>query len=89
MVPDEDPAPAALAWPAKPRAATADRAAVSVSETATVTRVTVDTDRIPRSRTWALRRVDEDPFRLVRMSLMRHSLGRGPLGLIGNALEDD
>ena len=89
MVPDDDPVPVALACPAKPMAATADRAAVSVIETAMVTRVTLETDRIPRSRTWALRRVDEDPFRLVRISLMRHSLGRGPLGLIGNALEND
>ena len=89
MVPDVDPVPDALAWPAKPRAATADRAAVSASETAMVNRVTFDTDRIPRSRTCARRRVDEGPFRLARVSLMRHSLGRGPLGLIGNALEDD
>ena len=51
VVPDDDPVPVALAWPAKPRAATAERAAVSASETATVTRVTLETDRIPRSRT--------------------------------------
>jgi hypothetical protein len=50
VVPDDDPVPAALAWPAKPRAATADRAALSVSEIATVVRVTLDTDRTPRSR---------------------------------------
>jgi hypothetical protein len=49
--PDDDPVPVAPACPAKPRAATADRAAVSVIETATVTRVTLETDRIPRSRT--------------------------------------
>ena len=88
-MPDDDPALVAPACPAKPKAATADRAAVRVSETATVIRVTLDTDRIPRSRVWTIRRVDDDPFRLVRISLMRHSLGRGPLGLIGNALEDD
>ena len=51
MVPVVDPVPDALAWPAKPRAATADKAAVSASDTATVIRVTLDTDLIPRSRT--------------------------------------
>ena len=50
-MPDDDAVPDALAWPVKPRAATADRAAVSASETATVNGVPLDTDRIPRSRT--------------------------------------
>jgi hypothetical protein len=49
--PDDDPVSLAPACPAKPRAAAADRAAVSVIEIATVTRVTLETDRIPRSRT--------------------------------------
>lgn len=78
MVPEVDPVPAALAWPEKPMAATADKAAVSASETATVTRVTLDTDRIPRSRIWALCRVDEVAFRLARLLPIRQSLGRGP-----------
>ncbi len=89
VVPDDAAFADAVECPAKPMAATAERTAAATSDTATAPRVINDTDSIPRSREWAIRRDVEEPRELMRMSLMRRSLGNGRLGLIGNGLEND
>jgi len=73
----EDPAVVALARPANPIAAIAEKTAESTSDTATASRVTRETDRIPFSRVRPIRGRFREPETFDRTPVMRRSLGHG------------
>jgi hypothetical protein len=80
----EDPPFVPLDRPAKPNAATAEKTAESVKDTATATRVIRDTDRMPFSRARPIRGRSLD-----RIWVIRHSLRHGGSRSIGISLEID
>jgi hypothetical protein len=67
VAPADPPLVAALARPENPIAAIAEKTAASVRDAATATRVTLDTERMPRSRERVIRRGVGEPGELDRI----------------------
>jgi hypothetical protein len=82
----EDPPLVALARPAKPIAAIAEKTAESVSETAMATRVISETDRMPFSRVRPIL-FGFPAVRLDGLPVTRRSVGHGGLGSVGIRFE--
>jgi hypothetical protein len=85
----EDPLVVALARPANPNAAIAEKTAESVNDTATAIRVIREADRMPFSRVRPIRGRFPAPGPLDRIPVMRHSLRQGGSDPIGISLEID
>jgi hypothetical protein len=83
----EDPVLVALARPAKPIAAIAEKTAESVSETAMATRVIRETARMPFSRVRPILFRFPAVRLLDRMPVMRRRLGHGGLSSVGILFE--
>lgn len=83
----DDPLAFALVLPANPMAAMAENTAESISDTATVRRVILETDRMPLSRIWPTRGRFLDPKSLERALFMSTILMTGVLSSLGNIFE--